>query len=102
MTGVYDANDGGTYYIRQLGNTVWWVGMSGDGGQLFSNVFKGTKTGNSIVGEWADVPKGSVRSSGTLSLRGGPVSFDRVGGTGGFGGSRWVHQCNDTSSIPSR
>jgi len=28
LTGVWHANDGGTYYLRLLGRTVWWFGMS--------------------------------------------------------------------------
>jgi hypothetical protein len=41
MNGVWRANDGGTYYVRQVGNDVWWVGMSADGGKTWTNVFKG-------------------------------------------------------------
>jgi hypothetical protein len=29
VTGVWLGNDGGTYYLRQIGDVVWWVGLSG-------------------------------------------------------------------------
>jgi hypothetical protein len=100
MNGTYRANDGGTYYIRQVGNTVWWLGVSADDGRHFTNVFKGTKNGDSIVGEWADVPRGAVRSSGVLHLQGSPGSFRRVHVTGGFGGSQWTLPCDDVVLNP--
>jgi hypothetical protein len=28
LTGTWIANDGGTYYIRQTGNELWWAGFS--------------------------------------------------------------------------
>jgi hypothetical protein len=40
LNGLWKANDGGNYWIRQVGNNVWWVEMSGDGGQTFTNVFR--------------------------------------------------------------
>jgi hypothetical protein len=42
LTGTWKANDGGTYYIRNIGNDVWWLGISSnDDGKAFSNVLKG-------------------------------------------------------------
>jgi len=32
LTGTWTANDGGTYYITQIGNSVFWAGLSDDGG----------------------------------------------------------------------
>ncbi len=46
LTGAWAANDGGTYYVRQIGNTVWWLGLSADEGQTFANVFQGTLQNN--------------------------------------------------------
>lgn len=28
LTGVWSCDDGGTYFIRQVGNIVWWYGES--------------------------------------------------------------------------
>jgi len=30
LTGTYGGADGSTYYVRQLGNTIWWLGMMRD------------------------------------------------------------------------
>lgn len=30
LTGAWGGNDGSTYYIRQIGNTIWWIGMLRD------------------------------------------------------------------------
>ena len=93
LNGVWRANDGGTYYIRQDGNDVRWLGMSKNNGATFTNVFKGVKNGATIVGEWFDVPKGRMRSSGVLhlSIQGSTtvLGFTRTHATGGFGGSQW-------------
>lgn len=89
MTGVWNCNDGGVYYIRQVGNQLWWYGQSSDGGATWSNVFQGTIRGNKIVGSWADVPKGSIRGSGemTLLISGGKIK--KISGGENFGGSIW-------------
>lgn len=94
LTGVWQANDGGTYYLRQIGNVLWWNGMSGgNDGRTFDNVFRGTitSTTNTIAGEWADVPRGTVMGSGTLGLKIiNPTTLQKVTQTGsGFGATTW-------------
>jgi hypothetical protein len=91
LTGIWNCNDGGVYFIRQIGNQVWWYGQSSDGGQTWSNVFQGTITGNKITGNWADVPKGSIRGNGwmTLSISGANTLTKIDAGGSGFGGSVW-------------
>jgi hypothetical protein len=73
LTGVWKANDGGTYYLRHIGyNILWWNGMSGNDGLAFNNVFKGTITWgstNTIAGDWADVPRGNIMGSGMLNVK---------------------------------
>lgn len=107
LNGVWRANDGGTYYVRQIGRNVWWVGMSSDDGRTWTNVYKGVRSGNTITGQWADVPRGRINSGGTLNLiiqtgsSGGILGFTRSTVTGGFGGSRWFQDCDDTRLIPS-
>ena len=104
MNGVWKSNDGGTYYVRQAGNEVWWVGMSKDGGRSWTNVYKGVRNGATVTGTWADVPHGRARSGGTLNLQvagtTGVLGFNRREVTGGFGGSRWFQPCNDTAQNP--
>lgn len=108
LTGVWSCNDGGKYYIRQLGNAIWWYGEASTNPVKWSNVAKGTISGSTINLEWADVPKGiAAGNSGILVLNmvlGGCISpvAGAHGGTmcqvnalttqsqtGGFGGSWW-------------
>jgi hypothetical protein len=100
ITGTWTCDDGGTYYMRRIGRVVWWIGMSGDGGRSFTNVFQGSWQPNTaseepadfgtVAGDWSDVPKGSSGQSGTLrlSFRFSQELWKR-GQTGPFGGSRW-------------
>ena len=51
LTGTWAGDDSGVYYLRQLGDQVWWLGMSGLGGPLvdrgtdWTNVYRGTLAG---------------------------------------------------------
>ena len=96
LSGVWSANDGGTYYVRQSQNVVWWLGWAPAGsndfhkGIGFSNVFRGTISGSTIMGEWADVPRGQTLGSGSLTLTiVSPSQLSLATATGGFGGSIW-------------
>ena len=91
LTGVWNCDDGGKYYLRQLGNTLWWYGERDPNTPNWSNVAKGTVSGDSIHLEWADVPKGSIMQSGILTVK--IVSNNELQATektGGFSGSRWT------------
>jgi hypothetical protein len=91
LTGVWRCNDGGLYFIRQVGNQVWWYGESGDGGVGWSNVFQGYVTGNKIIGKWADVPKGTARNYGEMTLSISSNSLRKISGGQNFTGSVWSH-----------
>lgn len=45
ITGIYRSDDDGLYYVRVVGDILWWLGFSNDGdlqhGLTFSNVFLG-------------------------------------------------------------
>jgi hypothetical protein len=91
LTGVWNCDDGGKYYLRQLTNMIWWYGEANPTSPRWSNVMKGAIEGNTINGNWADVPKGSVMSSGIMVLS--IESNNRLRAskkTGGFGGSVWT------------
>ena len=100
MSGVWNCDDGGTYYISHFQNTIWWAGLSGDGqiynGLRFCNVFSGTVSNNQITGRWADVPRGTISNSGALTLQahtdasGRVTSLSKTAFSGGFGGSTWA------------
>ena len=71
LTGIWKANDGGTYYIRNIGNDVWWLGISSnDDGKTFSNVLKGQIHTNNktITADWSDIPRGTNGYYGNLTL----------------------------------
>ncbi len=93
LTGTWMANDGGMYFLRQIADTLWWLGLS-DGllhpGLQFCNVFHGSVTGSAVTGEWSDVPRGATSGRGTLALR--PAGEDqllRVTESGGYAASIW-------------
>jgi len=75
LTGAWAGDDTGVYYIRQVGDCVWWFGTElrdikrGVTGQRgFANVAAGRVDGNEIVVEWADVPMGNISNGGGLTL----------------------------------
>jgi len=91
LTGVWNCDDGGIYYVRQLGATVWWYGELDPNTPNWSNVMRGSISGGMINAEWSDVPKGSVMQNGNLVLQ--IVSNNElvaVSKTGGFAGSHWT------------
>jgi len=107
LYGTWSGNDGGTYWIRQIGNCIWWTGFSGPVdtptmGKSFSNVLFGSITASSttiatVTGYWADVPRGGTRGTGLLVLIVRPDSLGHVTffvksskSTGSpFGGTAW-------------
>jgi hypothetical protein len=71
LTGIWKANDGGTYYIRNIDNDVWWLGISSnDDGKTFSNVLKGQihLNNKTITADWSDIPKGANGYYGKLTI----------------------------------
>lgn len=91
LTGIWSCDDGGLYYIRQIGETVWWYGEQSSPNPAFSNVATGTIDGNTVNLNWVDVPKGGTTSSGTLVLNiESSDELTAVQKTGGFGGSTWT------------
>jgi hypothetical protein len=68
LTGKWSCDDDGTYYLRQVGKQIWWMGESKEGGTDWTNVFHGEIKGMKLIGDWADVPRGGNLASGTLHL----------------------------------
>lgn len=102
LTGRWSCNDGGTYYLRQIGKELYWCGEAGFGGQLWANVFSGSIRDGRIIGKWADVPKGQSSEAGNLVLeiKNQGTVLRSVEKTGGFKGSRWVRK--KTAAAASR
>jgi hypothetical protein len=83
LTGTWQGNDSGVYYIRQVGDCVWWFGTEvvdiepGATGQRgFANVASGRMVGTQIDLEWADIPLGNILNGGGLTF-----SYDVAGDT---------------------
>lgn len=89
LDGKWSCNDGGTYYIKQADNTLWWYGRSSDN-KSWANVFHGNIRGNTVSGDWTDLPNGRARNMGTMQLKiKGNNKIESVRKTGGFGGNLW-------------
>jgi hypothetical protein len=105
LNGLYQSNDRGTYHVRQIGNDVWWVGMSPDNGNTWMNVFHGQINGRRVAGGWVDVPRGkngAPRNAGRLTLE--LDSYDRfrkVDSPTGPWASKWFSTCDDMVSSPA-
>ena len=99
LTGVWAGNDTGTYYIRHVGNCVWWFGTEVTDVELglvnqrgFANVASGRITGTQVDLEWVDVPLGDTVNGGGLTFvydeeRGELTLAEQRGGTLPFGGT---------------
>jgi hypothetical protein len=117
LSGTYTADDGGIYYLQQSGNVLWWVGMSLDTnptpdlqwhrGLAYTSVFRGTINGDgTITGQWADVSRGVLLPSGTVTLAvataNGVPQLAMVSETGSSGGGfpavlwTWTQPLDDT------
>jgi hypothetical protein len=102
LSGAWAGDDGGIYYLRQLGSVLWWNGMSERAGSPsklgrdWNNVGRGEIKALAVDVEWADVPRGEVLGNGTLSLKieddgTGNVHIVKVSETGtGFGNNIWT------------
>jgi hypothetical protein len=102
LTGPWSGDDGGIYYLRQVGTVIWWNGMSGRTdrpaslGRDWNNVGRGVIKALKIDVDWADVPRGGILGGGTLSLTikddgSGNVQIVKDGETGtGFGNNIWT------------
>ena len=101
ITGVWECNDGGIYYIRNLGREVWWFGHGVHPHQSFANVAYGRVEGDGdtrlLTLRWADVPAGATNIYGRLVLQlSFSIQLNRVTHmsaaerSGNFGGSLWT------------
>lgn len=68
LTGWYWAQPEGRYYIRQVGNQIYWFGENDAVPATWTNVAYSTINGNIVDVNWADVPIGQTMNSGTVEL----------------------------------
>jgi hypothetical protein len=103
--GLWQANDGGLYHMRQIGGDVWWVGESTDGGQTFTNVFHGHIVGDKLTGGWLDVPHDMERrtNAGEVTMQindlQSPTMLTKMNSPTGPAASVWKRKfvCHDTN-----
>ena len=98
LTAVWQANDCGSYSIRQVGNEIWWYGSANSGeacNSYFENAAHGTISGNNVFLRWADLPRSTYHNQGILELQvvttTPSLQLRALRKTGGFGASVWVH-----------
>ncbi len=60
---------GSTLSVRQIDHEVWWVMKSPDNGRGFTHAFHGQLDGDTLTGQFADVPAGGNREYGRMTLR---------------------------------
>jgi hypothetical protein len=89
LTGVW-TTDTTIYYLRQVGNELWWYAKDAHG-LKWTNVVHGTIAGSTIHAKWADVPLGHNRGHGdlTITIENNSV-LQRTAATGGYGCYRWT------------
>src|SRR5262249_53776663 len=67
LTGSWLASDAGTYYLRQIGDELWWIGVSPGlmyPGVESCTVFHGSVTDSGVTGKWSAVPRGALHGHG--------------------------------------
>jgi hypothetical protein len=69
LTGVWRTSGGVTFYVRQLGNEIWWFGQQAPTNPRWTNVAQGMLVGDLVQVKWVDVPMGGTRHQGSLALR---------------------------------
>jgi hypothetical protein len=113
LTGAWAGNDSGVYYIRQVGDCVWWFGTEvrdielGPSSQLgFANVASGRIVGTQVDLEWVDVPLGNTVNGGGLTFiydeeLGELTLAEQRGGRQPFGGTVLTRIQPDATSSPA-
>ena len=75
LTGVWQGHAGDLYYVRQVGQCVWWFatelediepGATGQRG--FAHVASGRIVGSQLDVEWVDIPLGDILNGGGLTF----------------------------------
>src|SRR5437868_13834675 len=85
LNGYYLSDDGGAYFIRQIGDHVYWFGEDPNG--AYANVLIGTISGNKITARYWDVPKGKTQGMGeiTLTIQESGATLVKVSSSSPFG-----------------
>jgi LCCL domain-containing protein len=88
LSGVWQADNGVRYLLRQLGSELYW---SMDARPRATNIFMGRIEGSTITGRWIDMPGAQLLNSGTLTLRiESPDRLVKVSSSIAYGESVWT------------
>jgi Membrane dipeptidase (Peptidase family M19) len=85
LKGYYEGDDGGAYFVRQIGDKVYWFGEGPNG--AWANVLMGTINGKTITARFWDVPKGRTQGAGeiTFSISADGATLTKVSASVPFG-----------------
>lgn len=83
LSGSWDGNDGGLYYMKQIDSCLWWSGVSNFAtqypGEEWIMTFKGHITSDGVIrGDFVDVKSGNP-GSGTMTIS---IRVDQVENVG--------------------
>ena len=101
LSGIWQGNDGGTYYIKQFGSSILWFGSNIFNGNAkgikFANEANGIAANGTIHVIWFDsLYISDIHQGGFLTLNVDPSNskLEKVGSKGDFfGGSEWSRIC---------
>jgi hypothetical protein len=85
INGYYEGDDGGAYFVRQIGDKIYWFGENPNGS--YANVLAGTVSGGKIIASFWDVPKGKSKGAGEIvfEIQAGGATLSKVSSTVPFG-----------------
>ena len=67
LSGLYLSNDQDKYFLKQVGDSLWWIGINKNNSQV-DNIFKGIINGNNITGQWIGSPLKKTIDNGSIKL----------------------------------
>jgi len=67
LTGTWVGQDEGVFVVKQAGSTVTWYGHAADN-KTWAHDFKGTITGDYLVGHFRDRPRYTNRYEGDIAI----------------------------------
>ena len=83
LSGKWFGDDGATYYMRQIGDDLYWYSESNTRSSIFTGK---VRPDDLVLGSWVDLPKGTTTGKGELhlALRANGNVLEPVRMTGGF------------------
>jgi hypothetical protein len=67
LSGLYISNNQDKYFLKQVGNSLWGLGINKNNSQV-ENIFNGIINGNFITGQWIGSPLKKTIDNGSMKL----------------------------------